>query len=249
MALRYSPPRSDLAAPPVVPWRTWEPRFLRTWGQGDHVLLTGPTQSGKSLLARRLVVDGRKYVIVFGTKAKDPTLEGYLGEGFTRIDHWPPERRDFKDQGEGMARFVLWPKITKAGDLHRYRELYAKCLDAIFVDGGWTVVVDETLWFCSRDGLDLGGKLGTMAFGAASNKVSMLFLMQRPAGVPRILWQSCTTALLFHLGVTNDIREMASLGTVQPKAVVEAIGQLRGHQFLDLPCRGGAEWSVSEVSL
>lgn len=226
----------------------WYPRFVRNWKQGDHILNVGPTQSGKSLLARMLVMS-RKFVVVFGTKPKDPTLDEYLKAGFKRIDHWPPERRDLRDQEDGCARFILWPKIKTIGDLRKFRPLYDKCLDSIFVDGRWTVVVDETLWFCDKEGLGLGGKLGTMAYGSASNKISFLFLMQRPAGVPRILWQSCTTALIFHMGVTNDIREMASLGTEDPKAVVQAIKRLQGHAFLDLPCRGGSQWSVSEVEL
>ncbi len=244
-----SPPRSaQLEVPSRLRWGVWYPRFVRNWKQGDHILDVGPTQSGKSLLARMLVLS-RKYVVVFGTKPKDPTLDEYLAQGFIRIDHWPPERRDFRNQPEGLARFILWPKIKTIDDLRKFRPLFDKCLDSIFVDGRWTVVVDETLWFCDRDGLQLGGKLGTMAYGSASNKISFLFLMQRPAGVPRILWQSCTSALIFHMGVTNDIREMASLGTEDPKAVVGAIKRLKGHEFLDLPCRGGAQWSVSEVEL
>lgn len=242
-----SPSQADVEVPPVVPWATWYPRFGRNWKQGDHTLIAGPTQSGKSLLAHKLAAGLRRYVVVFGTKVNDPTLDGYLKEGFTRIDHWPPVKRDFKDQKEGVAHFILWPKIEKREDLRRYAPLFAKCLDNIFIEGRWTVVVDETLWLCSKGGLDLGVNLADMAYGAASNKVSFLFLMQRPAGVPRIVWQSCTTALLFHMGVTTDIREMASLGTVQPKAATLAIQGLRGHDFLDIPCRGGAQWSISCV--
>jgi hypothetical protein len=245
-----TPPRSptQLDTPAVVSWPTWYPRFIRSWKQGDHILDVGPTQSGKSLLAQMLVMS-RKYVVIFGTKPTDPTLDEYIAAGFVRIDHWPPVPRDYRDQAEGIYRFILWPKIVEIDDLHKFRPLFAKCLDHIFIDGKWTVVVDETLWFCDRAGLDLGAKLGTMAYGSASNKISFLFLMQRPAGVPRILWQSCTTALIFHMGVTNDIREMASLGTEEPKAVVAAIKKLKGHAFLNLPCRGGATWSVSEVQL
>ena len=148
-----------------------------------------------------------------------------------------------------MARFILWPKIKEVGDLHKYRPLFAKCLDAMFIDGGWTAVIDETLWFCDREGLALGAKLATMAYGSASNKITFLFLMQRPSGVPRILWSSCTTALIFHIGGTNDVRELASLGTEDPKAAVAAIRKLQEHAYLDLPLRGGTTWSVSEVRM
>jgi hypothetical protein len=246
--MALAPPRPELTVPPRVAWRTWYGRFVRNWKQGDHVLDVGPTQSGKSLLARMLVLS-RRYVVVFGTKPTDPTLDEYIDLGFVRIDHWPPTRKDLRDQQDGMARFILWPKIKEVGDLHKYRSLYAKCLDSMFVDGGWTAVVDETLWFCSRDGLDLSGKLSTMAYGSASNKITFLFLMQRPSGVPRILWSSCTSALIFHIGGTNDVRELASLGTIEPKSAVVAIRNLEGHEFLDLPLRGGVSWSVSEVEL
>jgi hypothetical protein len=242
--------RQQLEVPADVPWNVWLGRFLREWKQGDHILDVGPTRSGKSLLAREIVFAGRKNVVVLGTKTRDDTLEEYIAGGFVRIDHWPPERKDFRDQQPGMARFILWPKIREIGDLHKHRGLYEKCLRNVYVDGNWTVVVDETLWCCdTKDGLGLGHVLSTMAYGGASNGITMLFLMQRPAGVPRILWQSCATALIFHLGVTNDIREMASLGTTQPKAVVEAIQVLEGHEFIDLPTRAGRRWSKSEVVL
>lgn len=270
MALSPARPRASRAAvlptPPVSKWFPWFPRFSRQWEQGDHILDVGPTQSGKSLLARLLVsghngVGGRKYVVIFGTKPKDKTLDKYITEeGFVRVDHWPPTNSDLRKQRDGYTRFILWPKIVEVGDLHKFRPLFAKCLDHIFVDGKWTVVVDETLWFCDREGLNLGGKLGTMAYGSASNEISFVFLMQRPSGVPRILWSSCTTALIFHIGGTNDVRELASLGTEDPKAVVATIQQLPkivpiqpgekvSHGFLYLPLRGGAEWAVSEVEL
>lgn len=253
MAVTSSPRPSRAAVvevPPVVPWGTWYPRFVRSWEQGQHILDVGPTQSGKSLLAQKLVLS-RKYVVVFGTKPEggDTTLDDYMKQGFVRIDHWPPVSRDFRDQRPGMARFILWPKIIEDTDLHKYRGLFSKALSNIFVDGRWTVVVDETLWWCDRDGLALGGKLGTMAYGSASNKTTFLFLMQRPSGVPRILWSSCTHALIFHIGGSNDVRELASLGTQEPKDVTTAIRKLRGHAYLDLPLRGGAQWSVSEVQL
>lgn len=249
-------PRS-LPVPPVVPGRVWLPRFIRQWEIGGHLLVAGPTQTGKSLLSRELIFAGRKFVVVIGTKTKDDTLDGYIAGGFVRIDHWPPTRRDFDDQPPGFARFILWPKIKEIGDLHKYRGLYEKALRSIYVDGNWTVVVDETLWVVdSKDGLGLGHILASMAYGVASNGVTMVFLMQRPSGVPRLLWANCSTAILFHLGVTNDIREMAALGRMPPKAVVEALQTLGGidgeespHQFLDLPLRAGRRWAISELEM
>jgi len=71
--------------------------------------------------------------------------------------------------------------------------------------------------------------------------------IQRPSGLSRVTWSSVSDAYVFHLGVTNDVRELASLGTYSPIDAAKVIRNLRGHQFLRLPCRGGAEWSISEM--
>lgn len=122
-------------------------------------------------------------------------------------------------------------------------------MDHVFISGRWTIVADEGLWLSSRSGLNLGAELGDIAYGSASNKVTLLLLLQRPAGVPRVAWSSVSDACLFHLGVTNDVRELASLGTVDPTDAKRAVQRLQGRQFLYLPCRGGREWSVSEAVL
>src|SRR5208282_6397595 len=117
------PSTAGLPVPPEVPYSTWLARFGRQWKQGDHILDVGPTQSGKSLLARELVLAERKFVVVMGTKPKDKTLDEYIEAGFVRIDHWPPVPKDFRDQQRGMARFILWPKIKEVGDALKYRPL------------------------------------------------------------------------------------------------------------------------------
>lgn len=241
--------------PPVVPWNAWYWERARTPGQGRHQLFDGPTQSGKTVLAHKLA-DLRDFVVVFGTKPVDASLDAYVNEGYTRIDHWPPTRSDFRKGGWGAdeARFILWPRIVKREQLRAYGPVFAHCLDDIFINGRWTIVIDEMLWVCGRSGLNLGQEVADIAYGSASNKVSLYMCMQRPAGVPRITWSSCADALIFKSGVTNDLRELASLGTYDPKPTTVAIKRLQRFQFLDLPCQSGdglkeATWSISRVEM
>lgn len=258
----------ELELPPIVPWAQWYPKEERTIKQGWHILFCGPTQSGKTTLCR-MVSRIHEYVIVFGTKPVDKSLDAYVADGYVRIDHWPPTPSDIRKsraQNDGAVRLLLWPKMKQYVDLKRHRATFAKCLEQVFVDGKWCLVIDEGLWVAGKDGLDLGDLMSGLAYGSASNEVSMHLLVQRPANLPVITWSSCMQALLFHQGRTDDVRELASLGTVDPKAAVVAMRtmnlrpypdgrpvdldapeQLQVRRFLDLPCRGGARWSISEV--
>ena len=234
--------------PPVVAWPEWITQQVAESKQGQHKLFVGPTQSGKTTLAR-IMLRMRKYVVVFGTKPKDASLDKYLAEGYTRISQWPPKPKDLKPSADGSVRLLLWPELNNYQDLKSpaTRAIYRRALNDVFTEGGWSIGCDEGLWIASKSGLGLDDDLANIAFGAASNKVSMYLCIQRPSGLSRVTWSSVSDAYVFHLGVTNDMRELASLGTYSPKDATVAIQNLHGHQFLRLPCRGGAEWSVSEV--
>ncbi len=241
-------PAVQRLSPPVVGWSQWYADQRLTWSPGQHRFFVGPTQSGKTTLCR-LLVRYRNYVIVLGTKAKDDSLDEYIREGYTRIYQWPPKPKDLRRDEDGNVKLILWPKITSIPDLWRFRDVYAKCLNSAFIDGGWTLVLDEGIWLGSRGGLNLGQEIAAISYGAASNKVTMCLLAQRPSGIPPISYTNVSDAMIFHGGYTRDIRELASLGTNEPRDVTAAIQHLRGRQFLDLPMRGGREWAITEVEL
>jgi len=232
--------------PEVMLWPQWITEQVAETKQGQHKLFVGPTQSGKTTLAR-IMLRMRKYVVVFGTKPKDSSLDKYIAEGYKRINQWPPKPKDLRPNSNGEVRLLLWPEINSYEDLHRHKDIYRRALGDIFTEGGWAIGCDEGLWIADKRGLGLDSELAAIAYGAASNKVSMYLCIQRPSGLSRVTWSSVSDAYVFHLGVTNDVRELASLGTYSPKDATLAIQQLQGHQFLRLPCRGGAEWSISEV--
>jgi hypothetical protein len=247
--MAQSAPRlSPEEAPRYEPWSVFRPRFVGRWRQGQHCLFDGPTGSGKTVAARVLARD-RQFVCVLGTKIRDPEMSAYVEEGYTRVESWPPPRKALRPLRDGSVRVILWPQIKTRLDLRRFRAVYQDALDKMLVDGGWTIVADEGLWLSERKGLDLGDPLGAIAYTGRSSDVTLMVLLQRPSGVPRVIWQSCSHAFIWHGGVPDDQRQLASLGTAEPRAVVRTVGQLRGHQFLYLPCRAGAEWAISQVDL
>lgn len=198
-------------------------------------------------MAARVEARERQYVIALGTKMRDPEMDAYIAEGYTRIEEWPPPRKALRPLPDGSVRIVFWPKIKTRADLRRFRPLYARLMDDCLVKGGWTLVADEGLWLSDRKGLDLGDHLSSIAYTGRSSGVTLMMLVQRPRGVPVHTWSNASYAFIWHGGNTDDARELASLGTEPPRAVQAAIHSLRGHDFLFLPCRAGMEWVVSRV--
>jgi hypothetical protein len=247
---------APLEVPPLEGWPVWHAQFRRRWEQGQHCLFVGPTGSGKTVACHTLAWD-RKYVVVLGTKPADRSLQDYVNDGYYRTDHWPLSQSELRKAtfDDGSVRIILWPKIVKREDLHRFRPTFVKCLDDIFVDvdpkrpGGWTIVADEGLWLSDRQGMDLGRQLSAIAYGGRSMGITLMMLIQRPAGVPRNTWSNATHGFLWKMGVGNDTREMALLSARDPKSVGAAIKNLPPKHFLYLPFQAADDWAVSKVDL
>ena len=245
----------------LAPLATWEAfvnaqvarNKTQTRGHGRHRLFAGQTQAGKTTL-NRILLRMKKTVLVIGTKPKDSSLDRYVEEGYLRIDHWPPTKKELRQRGpHDQVKLLLWPKVTRYEDLGRHADLFRRAVRDVTVEGGWTLSVDEGLYVCSRRGLNLGEEISQLAFGGASNGLSLHLVIQRPAGIPVITYASCHDAYLFKMGNTNDIREIASYTGYETTDVARAIRGLnrgnptKGHQFLYAPMTGGATWEVSEV--
>lgn len=248
-----SPPTPS-PQPPRLAWPDFAYRFVTYWDQGQHCLFVGPTGSGKTVACRTLA-RARSYNVVLGTKVRDAEMDAYIAEGYYRIDHWPPTAGDIraarKVNPPGKRWFCLWPKIRTRTDLRstENRRLFAKALDAMLVDEGWTIIADEGLWLSSRQGLDVGDHLEAIAYTGRSSNVTLMILLQRPRGVPVNCWTNVTYAFLWHLGNTDDVRELASLSVQDRREAQLAVAKLRGYDFLFLPCRATSEWAITRVDV
>lgn len=250
----------ELEQPPRVPWDRFittqveRNRIAAASGKGFHRVIVGQTQSGKTTL-NRILLRMKKTVLMFGTKPKDDSLEDYIRtEGFVRIDHWPPTRKELKQRGPyDQVKLLLWPKITAYADLKKWKTLYRRAIEDITVEPYWTASIDEGNYFCSSKFLGLGDEVSAIAFGGASNGSSEHLLLQRPRGIDPITYGSGHDLFLFPIGNTNDIRELASYSKQTAREVAAAVKSLnrgnpdRGHEFLYLPFVGGASWAISEV--
>ena len=206
-------------------------RLALTWNQGDHVLVTGPTNSGKTELVRQLDeirIQRGGHVVCFVCKLQpDPTiLSSY--KGWTRWVSWK------KHPAVHENKILLYPKVEglnmrEATALMKYE--FAKAMDEISKVGRWTVHIDEGLFVCSPSYLNLGNELGMMYALIRSAKGTMITLAQRPSHLPLSIYANLSHAFIGRASERADLKRLADLDGVNSRELAEVIKANGLHDF------------------
>jgi hypothetical protein len=218
-----------MALTPTLQRLEWEP-FLAglEWPQGEHVVVIGTTGSGKSTLIRALA-ERRDWVVGLASKKADRTYDRYLELGYERIKRWPPPIR--KDQvGQHV---LLWPRVKKMDDLAKMTPIFRKCLQDVFVDENWTVLLDDMFYLAKV--LGLTAEIEALNYQVRSLGVTLIGGMQRPSWVPRSTWDQASHAFLRRLADIEDLRTLRGLSHLSANQLEELLRTLRRHEWLYLP--------------
>lgn len=168
-----------------VPYMDWD-RFVEAFDfrQGEHITLVGGTGSGKTTLARELILPRRDFVSVFGTKKKDASLYGPLtAAGYVLTDDWDP-------YDEEIPKVIFRPTISgvgkggKAGQSNAFEE----AMDEVFEAGNWCCYFDEVAYLSKN--LKLATPLETLWMQGRSLGISMVAATQRPVEIPLIAYEA-----------------------------------------------------------
>lgn len=205
---------------PRVSWQEFLNSF--TWRQGEHVTLLGPTGQGKTTLALA-ILPRRRYVVVFGTKAKDATLDKLIREeGYHKTDEWPPP--------PWADKVILWPSTKKIHYKIEQQQEFHKALSDIYTAGGWAVYLDELRYIC--DTLKLGNYVEVLWQQGRSLGISVIGGNQRPRFVPLNAYDQATHLFVWNFNDKENAKRLSEIVGVDEKEVAAVVRGLPKYDCL-----------------
>lgn len=203
-----------------ITYQTFLSLFKNKWKQGQHVLLAGPTGSGKTNVAQD-IREFREYVVILANKKNDETLDSY-SKDYKRTDKWPPH---YSEQ-----LILFWKKPKNIDDLIGMQKAIYKVMSDIFIVGGWTIYFDDIAFISGT--LRMDRQLRMMYTQVRSNNTSLVASVQRPFRVPVEVVSQSSYILLFRTQDERDIERVAQESGQNTYLLKKQAKEIGDYEFL-----------------
>lgn len=227
MSLQTSPPDEIIGL-------AWSGRggfleyFGRRWQQGEHLNIAGPTGAGKTTFATGVLETCRQYVAGVDAKGGDRTL---AATGWPRVngkrDRWgnwlPIEQRRAIRDGDPV-RVIVGRQARSFDDMRRNWALQGALLEAIFVEGKWTVYMPDLQLLADPGMGGIKTNLNMMWIAARDRYVSLVTDMQEFSWTPRL---ARSMPRWFVAGYTRDLDSVEAMATSAGRDKAEVRGMIR----------------------
>jgi energy-coupling factor transporter ATP-binding protein EcfA2 len=214
---------------PRIPWDKFVTQTFK-WRQGQHMALIGPTGQGKTTLLTQLV-PLHPYVVVFGTKPRDETMDHFIRRGYVRLERWRSLDPRY------YPRRVLWPNAMRLDSREVQKDIFRDAMERIFREGNWTVVIDETWYFVNE--IKLGHLIKLYLLQARALGISLVNATQRPAFVPLEIYDQSTHLFFFRDNDETNLRRLSGISWRSADLIRRIVSDLEEHQVLYINTRTG----------
>jgi hypothetical protein len=206
--------------------REWLTLFKAEWHQGEHVVILGPTGTGKTYFSQP-ILDIREYVCVLAVKPRDDTLERFRDgwqygyKQYSVIKKWPPPH--------GYNRVVYWEKPKGIDKTVEQAQHIHKALDIMYRQGSWTIYFDDAGYIAGT--LGLGRALGVLLNQGRSSHLNIVVVVQRPtsvvARVPKEAFSQPRHKLLFKYENRDELKAAATVADMDVYQLQEWMRELQ----------------------
>lgn len=209
--------------PPFVRWRDFQKQFI--WKQGQHVTLVGPTNSGKTSLARE-ILPMRDYTVVLATKRRDSSLydplkkQGFIVQRHLDLDY------------EKFPKILFQPQMRTptAEGLAEQKEAFESALIEIFDEGSWCVYADEVRYL--TDNLKLRGVFDVLWLQGRSLGITVVVSTQRPVSIPLLAFDQAFHIFCWRQTLKDDIQRISEFAGINSETVRYVLPRLPEHEVL-----------------
>lgn len=230
-----TPDYTALDSVPVVDWEEFITAHFHL-RPGQHVGVIGPTGQGKTTLVVN-ILPMTPYTVVFGFKPQDETLQQLLkrnrvgGGRYKRLDRWVNKDADL------IPRRVLWPDMTRLGSTVANRGVFKRALEEIYLDGCWTVYLDD-LWFMAHE-MDLEHEVKIYLTMFRSLKGNLITASQRPSWIPLEVFDQSTHLFFLRDNDERNLNRISGISYVSARQVKFLVSNLDEYQALYVNTRTG----------
>lgn len=204
-----------------VPYTEWRRAFGMSWQQGEHMILVGPTGSGKTHTARDLM-SIRDYAVVLAVKKHDDVLQAFTKSSprYVRRKEWPPEYSD--------KRVLYNFPPTSLADKAQAGKVYM-VMNGVQHAGAWAIFLDDTGYITGTLGLrrplvvlmNQGRSHGISVVTAATQASSV------SANIPSETLRQVRHVLMWRFEAVQDIEACARMTGLDKKRLIAAFDTLR----------------------